>query len=187
MQASLKIEFSDFNWKFLQSIYGWAALQYQAWARGEIVIHSDVPHTIVFYTDNILEFSIDNKRYFGGDFYTYRRAPLVLQLCPGMHTVDIRLIRDVRAMGGVGAPTTTIRIEAILSNESLFVDEDKILLPEMVNRTLPSHVGSVPIRNEREEWVDVIGIHCTVKVFAQLIPEIPLLLTLSRIRSRSPY
>lgn len=157
-ELNLSISFPEVDWKFLQSFYGWAALQYQGWARGEIFIHGSVPRTIVLYTDNVLEFYVDNALYFGGDFYAYQRAPLVLHLTPGPHIIDIRIVRDVRATGGIGNPIVNMTLRVELSRGGLAVMGSKLLLPEMVEGRLVSNLGSVPVRNEEQDWIEVLAI-----------------------------
>lgn len=152
--ADLTIKFPGINWEYLRPIYGWASLQYQAWTRGELVIERDSPQVTVIYTDNVLEFWVDDQPYFGGDFYAFRRAPLVLCLDPGSHKVDVRLIRDVRAMGGVGDPSIRIKLEAQKSEGGLIVTGEP-LLPDLVAGKLASHLASVSVRNEELEWIEV--------------------------------
>jgi hypothetical protein len=139
-------------------VYGWTALQYQAWARGYVEISADVPQTITFCTDNVIEFWVDDKLYFGGDFYAYRRAPAVLHLAPGKHKVDVRLIRDVRAMGGIGEPKVSIKLKAEVSRGILAVVESKLLISDIVDGNLASPFASVPVRNEGAGWVDIVEI-----------------------------
>ena len=155
--ADLTIDFPDINWEYLRPIYGWASLQYQAWTRGNLIIDGESPQMIVIYTDNVLEFWVDDKPYFGGDFYAFRRAPLVLRLDPGSHQVDVRLIRDVRAMGGVGNPNIRIKLEAQKSEGGLAVTGEP-LLPDLFAGKLASHLASVSVRSEDLEWIDVLDI-----------------------------
>ncbi|MCJ1477293.1 hypothetical protein MMC13_005964 [Lambiella insularis] len=160
VEATLDFDFADIDWTFLQSIYGWAAFQFQAWTRGTILIEATETQTVVLYLDNVLEFYIDREPFFGGDLYAYRRAPLVLKLSPGHHTIDVRLTRDVRAMGGVGIPKLQIKIRVELSTSlgSLAVMRDKVVLPDMVGNRLVSRLGSIPIRNDNEEWIEILGL-----------------------------
>lgn len=155
--AGLTIDFPDINWEYLRPIYGWTSLQYQAWTRGNLVIDGESPQMIVIYTDGVLEFWVDDQPYFGGDFYAFRRAPLVLRLDPGSHTVDVRLIRDVRAMGGVGDPNIRIKLEAQRSEGGLAIAGEP-LLPDLFAGKLASHLASVSVRNEELEWIDVLDI-----------------------------
>ncbi|MCJ1319368.1 hypothetical protein MMC15_004704 [Xylographa vitiligo] len=164
VEVAINFDFSHVDWKFLQSIYGWSALQFQAWARGDLLIHGSEPRAVVIYTDNVLEFLIDGEPYFGGDFYAYRRAPLMLRLSPGTHCVEIRLVRDVRAMGGKLPPSLRVSIKAEFSTEKLVVLSDRMILPEMVDGKLASHLGSVPVRNDSDDWIEVIGLESSENV-----------------------
>ncbi len=151
----LTVGFPNIDWPFLQSVYGWAALQYQAWARGSLTVEADIPQEILLFTDNVLEFFVDGQHYFGGDFYAYRRAPLVLLLEPGAHKIEVRLIRDVRVMGGTGAPEISIMFKAEASEGGLAMDRNTILLPEIINEKLASAYGSVTVRNDGDSWIDI--------------------------------
>ena len=157
-QADLIVDFPNIDWGFLQSVYGWAALQYQAWARGYIIINAEEAQTVVLYSDSILEFWVDDTPYFGGDMYSYRRAPLVLRLEPGPHKLDVRLVRDVRAMGGIGEPKVGVTIRCEISNGGVAILKEKLLLPEVVNGVLSSNLGSLPLRNEHQSWIEVLTV-----------------------------
>lgn len=154
----LNVAFPDIDWSFLQSIYGWAALQYQAWARGTLFVPGVESQTITLYTERLLEFYIDGIHHFGGDYYGFESVPLVLHLEPGNHTIDLRLLRDVRSMGGIGAPTVDVSITAKISSEDLVLASDTLLLPEMINGRLASALGSVTVRNDGLEDAYVTGV-----------------------------
>ena len=156
--ASLTVSYSNVDWPFLQTVYGWAAFQYQAWARGEIVIRDQQPQTILLYTESILEFRVDGKSYFGGDFFTFRRAPLVLHLEPGPHTIELRLVRDVRAMGGIGTPTIGVKVEAQLTTSLIEINAERNVISDVINGTLASPYASVAIRNNAQFKMEVSGI-----------------------------
>ena len=108
--VDLHVDFPQINWPFLQDVYGWAALQWQGWARGEFMVVGDDMQTMALHAEHILELWIDDEHHFGGDFYAYGRAPITLHLHPGVHRLDVRLVRDVRAMGGVGEPTVDVKL-----------------------------------------------------------------------------
>lgn len=146
------------DWSFLQSVYGWGALQFQAWARGTLTLDSRNRQSVLLYTDQVLEFWLDGKSYFGGDLYSYRRAPLALSLEPGQHRLDVRLLRDVRVMGGVGDPTIQARIEVQIVPGGLTVVEDKYIFPDIVDGKLPSNLASIPVRNDGPTWVHILGL-----------------------------
>ena len=55
-EVTLVVKISDIDWKLLQSAYDWTILQYQASARGTLVLNSNGPQRAVCYTDNNLDF-----------------------------------------------------------------------------------------------------------------------------------
>lgn len=152
---TLTVGFDGIDWPFLQSIYGWAALQYQAWARGILVVEGNTPQSVILHTENVLEFWVDSEPFFGGDLYAYRRAPLVLELEPGNHKIDFRLIRDVRVMGGVGKPKISVSLEAQISTQRLAVICEQLLVPDMIDCKLASDLASVPVRNDSKDWIEI--------------------------------
>ena len=158
-EASLVVAFPNIDWRSLQCVYGWAALQHQAWARGQLNITANSARSILFYADNVLEFWIDDSHHFGGDYYAYRRAPVVLHLHPGSHNVDIRLVRDVRVVGGTGEPNILIKLKAESSNGSLVLIGQKALIPDIVDGVLASSFASVPVRNEGQKTIDILDIN----------------------------
>jgi len=159
-EFSLEVAFAQVDWTLLQAVYGWAALQYQAWARTGITITADTAQTLVLYTDHVLEYWVDGKPYFGGDFYAYRKAAHVLHLEPGRHVFDLRLIRDVRAMGGIGEPTiqATVGLKAVPAGV-LEPAENGFLMPDFVEGQFATPFGSVALRNNGLEPVEVHGVH----------------------------
>jgi len=151
--AELRVGFDNVDWSFLQQIYGWAALQWQAWARGEIIVQTESAVTLAFGAIAVLEYYIDGEHYFGGDRYGFSRAPAVIRMSPGKHTIDVRLIRDVRSMGGVGAPTLDFTLELTLSREDLKQGSPVLIADKFGDGTSPlaSSYGSVTVRNNAEE------------------------------------
>ena len=156
----------DINFDALRSIYGWSSLQYQIWTRGELVLTAHEATVVSLTVFNVLEFWLDGRSYFGGDFYAYGRAPLIIKLNPGNHCLDVRALRDVRAMGGIGANYIPIKIQAHIPNDDmLFVDVGKVLLPEIVEgRALAGLVGSIPVQNHCDQWLEVLSVE-TENVF----------------------
>lgn len=157
-RASLEVAF-PVDWIFLQAVYGWAALQYQAWARTEVLVTADIAQTVVLYTDHVLEFWVDGEHHFGGDFYAYREAALVLHLQPGRHILDLRLLRDVRVMGGTGDPTIQIAVELKVVSGVLELAKDELLVSDVVDGRLASPYASLAVRNNALESVEIVGIH----------------------------
>ncbi|PGH00606.1 hypothetical protein GX51_05705 [Blastomyces parvus] len=184
-RVALDVGFPDVDWELLRSFYGWAGLQYQAWARGHFNVTTPTAAapatgvissaTVAVYTDGLLEVWVDDEPFFGGDFYTYRRAPVILKLAAGSHVVDLRLVRDVRAMGGVGEPRIRAAVEVQLMPSSLAgdgadgadgeeamsdlkLDPGSVLVAEVVEGKLASPLASVVVRNERDAWAQITDI-----------------------------
>jgi hypothetical protein len=156
--ATLSISYSNVDWDFLKVVYGWAAVQYQAWARGQITVNSNSTAPVVFYTDTVLEFWIDHVQYFGGDMYTYRTAAPVVHLTPGHHTIDLRLVRDVRAFGGILEPTVDIVIHAEQTSGTLELAKPGVLMSDVVDDSLATPIGSVTLRNSGVDDIEVLDI-----------------------------
>jgi hypothetical protein len=156
--VTLRVSFPSVDWSFLQLVYGWAATQYQAWARGEIVLTGDVAQDVLIWTDHVLEFAIDGKRTFGGDFFAFRKAPLVLRLKPGRHIIDLRLVRDVRAMGGLGVPTIDVDLEFRIARKDLEIREGSILISDVVDGRLGSPYASVAVTNTGTTAIQILGL-----------------------------
>lgn len=113
---------------------------------------------VLIHTDNVLEYWINEKPYFGGDFYAYRNSPLVLSLEPGRHKIDLRLIRDVRARGGGEPPAIEVLVHVQESVSELAIDTDKLLVSDMVDGKLASTLACVPVRNEGSKWIDILNV-----------------------------
>lgn len=160
-KASLSIAYSNVDWDFLKSIYGWAAVQYQAWARGELIVHGKKTQHVILHTDSILEYWIGEQHYFGGDFYSFRKAPPVLHLQPGSHKIDIRLVRDVRAFGGILEPTIDVVIDVQQTSGTLELARPGILVSDVVDGNLASSSASVTVRNSGTDDIQIIGIHAS--------------------------
>ncbi|KAL9078478.1 MAG: hypothetical protein Q9157_002599 [Trypethelium eluteriae] len=159
-KRAITFAFPDIDWKFQQAVFGWAALQYQAWARGEIEVHTQTSQTVALYTDNVLEFWIDDEHLFGGDYYGFRRSPVVLHLDPGTHQLDIRLVRDLRAMGGgYGENGPSIDIDLELKVPAKPLDAvSKILVSDYVDGVLAGSLASVSLQNTDTRAVNITQI-----------------------------
>jgi predicted esterase len=159
--VSLSISYSNVDWDFLKVVYGWAAVQYQAWARGELIVRGNETQHVILHTDTILEYWVDDQHYFGGDFYTYRKAPPVLRLKPGPHKIDLRLVRDVRAFGGILEPTIDVTVDVQKASGTLELAKPGILMSDVVDGKLASSIGSVSLRNSGEVDIEIVGIHAS--------------------------
>jgi predicted esterase len=156
--ASLSVAYSNVDWDFLKVVYGWAAVQYQAWVRGELIVGGNEMQHLILHTDAILEYWVDDQHYFGGDLYTYRNAPPVLHLKPGSHRIDLRLARDVRAFGGILEPTIDVVVDVQKATGSLEFAKPGILVSDVIDGKLALSIGSVYLRNTGEEDLEILSI-----------------------------
>jgi len=159
--SSLKVSYANVDWAFLKEIYGWAAVQYQAWARGELDIGGKETQHIVLHTAGILEYWIDDEHYFGGDYYGFQRAPPVLHLEPGTHRIDLRLVRDVRAFGGILEPIIDVVLHVQQVSGDLELAKPGILMSDVIDGRLASPLASIAVRNTGEEDIEILGVHAT--------------------------
>ncbi|GFF89514.1 hypothetical protein IFM53868_05862 [Aspergillus udagawae] len=157
-RADLHVSFPEIDWNSTQAVYGWSALQYQAWARGTLNIDHWAPQSVAMFTSGLLEIVIDGKRHFGGDFYDYGTVPIILDLSPGDHVVELRLIRDVRASGAIGEPTIVVSLAAEVRNEPLSVDKESLLLPDMCRGKLGAPWASINLHNNIADRIEVLAI-----------------------------
>lgn len=156
--VSLGVGYDNVDWDFLKTVYGWAAVQYQAWARGELLVRGNDTQHVIFHTDAIMEYWVDDVHYFGGDFYTFRKAPPVLHLAPGIHKIELRLWRDVRAFGGINEPTIDVLVDVQKVSGGLELARPDILLSDVVDGKLASPLASVYLRNSGEEDIEIVDI-----------------------------
>ena len=159
--AEISVDYPSIDWRLLQQVYGWASLQWQGWARGEIIVQRDDPAVVTLRLTNVLEYWIDDVQYFGGDFYGFHRAPAILHLEPGIHTVDIRLVRDVRAMGGItDNPSIDVKLELSDFRGDLLMDGEIMIADRLGDEAglLASEIASVVLQNAAHEeiWIERI-------------------------------
>lgn len=159
VQAALNVSFPAVNWEFMQSVYGWSALQYQAWARGVLEVKGSQPQTIAIFGDGLLEFLVDGEPYFGGDMFQYHRVPSLVKLAPGRHVLELRLTRDVRAHGGLkNAIEVTIHAE-LRGAEPITLDQGRLLVAELASGKIGSPWASINVQNNDEKLVEIKSIH----------------------------
>lgn len=108
-----------------------------------------------------MEYAIDGERVFGGDFYGSRRAPLVLYLEPGHHTIDLRLVRDVRSMGGAGDPSIKATLEFQTVIEEVMVLPESAIVSSIVDSRLASPYASITVCNKGRDAIELLGFKST--------------------------
>lgn len=163
--ADLSVSFPDVDWAWQKVVYGWSALQWQGWARGELYVQDDNIQVLLLQAENVLEYWIDGEHYWGGDFYGYRKVPIPLHLEPGVHTIELRLIRDVRSMGGTGTnPSVDVKLEVKRSwngLESLLGFDRDVMISDVVGGDFGPLVNpwaSIQLRNDGLEDIYIGGI-----------------------------
>ncbi|KAK0248653.1 hypothetical protein LTS09_016212 [Friedmanniomyces endolithicus] len=170
--ADLSIEFPHIDWRSFQDVYGWPALQWQGWARGEIFVQQGVGTiTLALHAEYVLEFWVDGKHHFGGDWCGYGRAATTLHLQPGLHRIDIRLVRELRRDGASDEPALNVRlrmqgqgalVQAVLpETNGGYNPLNGILISDIVgdaNGPFASSFASVTLRNDAQVDAHVYAI-----------------------------
>lgn len=171
--AALEVSFPGVDWQQLKATYGWPALQWQGWARGNVHVNSDQPKSLAFDARGVLEYWIDDTYHFGGDLFNFDRAPALLSLSPGLHRIDLRLVRDVRSMGAIDAPRIDIALR-LSETSGLLQQIGSVLLSDFIGGSdgaLASPYASVAVRNNHGADISVHGIRtdtdaCSVKLLS---------------------
>ncbi|KIW18297.1 hypothetical protein PV08_02585 [Exophiala spinifera] len=153
--VDLVVDFPEVDWDFAQKIYGWSALQYQAWVRGGIWNDGGSCRRVSIYPEGILELWLNKQHIFGGDFYSFGHAPIVFELVPGFNLVNVRLVRDVRSMGGSSPPTAHARLRAEVVAADIDIVHDSLVLPDVIAGRFAGRYGSVVVRNQAAAWISV--------------------------------
>lgn len=122
-----------------------------------------------FDVDGVLEYYLNNEAYFGGDLYGYRRAGAVVYLCPGKHKLDVRLVRDVRAMGGASDASIDVRLTMYPVTTGLTVAGRGVSMADVVDGKLTSPFASVPVRNDAHQDILIHNVtsthgHCNIRL-----------------------
>lgn len=155
-RSAFTIGFPKVDWPALQAVYGWAALQYTVWARGSFELRSSECQSVALSAIPALEFWVDDEHHFGGDVYGFRKAPLVLHLCPGFHSLDLRFARDVRAMGGVIAPLIDVKLDLEVQSECVVSSSDDIVIADIIDGVgLATPWASLTVRNNDRSYIRI--------------------------------
>lgn len=151
----LNLDFDEVDWDFAQKIYGWSAFQYQAWLKGGILNREAAVRKVALFPDNILELWVDDMHVFGGDFFGFGSVPVMVDLQPGFNELSVRLVREVRSMGGAFPPNVQANIRLESASRPFDVDTTTILLPDVVDGRFCSRYGSVTVRSQSDKWMTV--------------------------------
>jgi hypothetical protein len=111
--------------------FGWSIEQYQAWARGILIINEPIQLTLQI--KGASEFYVDGTRYHG-DAYSYGTTAHICRFEKGKHTIDVRMVHDVRVFGG-GKTPPQCQFTVVLYHDS----EETLVYPENLVVTRPRH------------------------------------------------
>ena len=158
--AVLSIGFPNIEWDSLSWVLGWATLQWQGWIRGSIKLSGNQNRLVALHATNVLEFWVDDVHVFGGDYYAYQRRPVMIDLSPGDHAINIRLARDVRVMGGTGQPDLPIQFSAEFCPNTLVVDRKSCIFPETVNGRPAGSYVAIAVSNFSRQNARIDSVEC---------------------------
>lgn len=172
---SVPVSFPDIDWIMLEKVFGWSALQFQAWIRGFIRIPNLGRYGL--WIGNAVEFYLDGVYYDAGNLYDadvfqFSRGGVFLELLAGTHVLEIRVINDIRAFGGQIPPKVDVHV-ALRKVEEDFVVADYDshggwVVPTVINMTrkdpwrgdacIAGEWASFALRNEGREWIYITGL-----------------------------
>lgn len=90
------------RWKENAVPFGWSIEQFQAWARGILIVNK--PTKVFMQISGVSEFYINGDKRYHGDCYNYNTTSHLVHFEKGKHTIDVRLVHDVRVFGGGRTP-----------------------------------------------------------------------------------
>ncbi|KAA8913215.1 hypothetical protein FN846DRAFT_772479 [Sphaerosporella brunnea] len=146
--------FTGTNWTALRGVYGWSALQYSAWSRGELKV-CGARKVRLWLEGATGEVWVGDTQFWGGDWFGYRRAPVVLDLQEGTHEVSVRISGDVRAYGAVEEVGFQLLVEEVKEGGIVF---GEVMVADVVGGLLVGQWASVGVRNEGDDWVEVLAV-----------------------------
>ncbi|KAK4520458.1 uncharacterized protein ATC70_007970 [Mucor velutinosus] len=161
------IDFRDARWSENGVPFGWSIEQYQAWARGILITHE--PVQLFMQISGVSEFHIHGTRYHS-DCYGYNTTTHLIQFDKGTHTIDVRMVHDVRMFGGgTSPPQCQFHVKLEPKDEALLYPEDcaviapsatadqqtascELLMPDYLKDIgFASSYGSVSIQNAGDD------------------------------------
>lgn len=154
-EVELVVSHEEIDWDFIRSIYGWAAVQFQTWARGSLHNHADEDVTVAIHAAGTVDLALDTaegtKYHFGVDFYGFKRVPIIARLKPGSNTVHVRLTRDVRANGGQMPPVIEASMQATVLDGHARILENSLVISDVQHGRFVSAHASLTMFNHGTE------------------------------------
>ncbi|CAG8618148.1 11376_t:CDS:10, partial [Acaulospora colombiana] len=171
-------------WKFNRVPLGWAANQFQMWARGYFDLFPEVKNEsetipILIQCQPVGDFYVDDRRLFG-DWYGYEKSWHVLRLRPGRHVINVRLVNEIRIFGGNVPPALGFQCFMRKLREdktAMMLLDNTVLVPDMIDGNLAGKYMSIALLNTHEErWITVHNVNVVdsnVKMRASVINDKP--------------
>lgn len=171
----IPVSFPAVDWTSLEKVFGWSALQFQAWIRGTIHIRNEGRYGI--WIGNAVEFYLDGTYYDVGNLYDtdvtqFSRGGLFLDMSAGDHVLEVRVVNDIRAFGGQVPPKVEVQVALREVNDDLVVaDYDSHggwIVPTVINMTrkdswrgdacIAGEWASLSLRNEGNGWIVITSL-----------------------------
>jgi hypothetical protein len=120
----ISVIFPYVDWNGLQRSFGWSGLQFQAWIRGSLHVTTEARYRL--WIGNAVEFYLNGICYDTGNLYDvdvlqFARGGVFINLSPGEHTLEIRVVNDIRAFGGQVPPKVDVQVALRKVAEDLVV------------------------------------------------------------------
>jgi len=165
----------DVRWEFNREFFGWAANQWQAWARGAFTVSAeDAGRPHLLRCQSVGEFWVDRQGeqppqlHTGahGDWYAYGELWHRLEgMDEGEYTLRVRLAAEMRLFGGQLPPPVTFKCEISAVSPDVGaiarVLHNQRILPEVDSNndsTLFTPYASVGIVNSHDGDIYIVGI-----------------------------
>jgi hypothetical protein len=154
------------RWNDNNTPFSWSIEQYQAWARGILIVNEPIQLTLQI--QGASEFYVNDTRYHG-DAYSYGTTAHFCRFDKGKHTINVRMIHDVRIFGGDKTPPQcqfSVVLyddteETLVYPENLVVprlrhNKSELLMPDYLSDIgFAGSYGSASIQNASDELLKV--------------------------------
>lgn len=125
-----------YRWKENAVPFGWSIEQYQAWARGILIVNK--PTKVFMQISGVSEYYINGEERYNGDCYSYNTTSHLVHFEKGKYTIDVRMVHDVRVFGG-GKLLPQCQFQVYL--EPTKKEDDILVYPEdcaVITSSMPS-------------------------------------------------
>ncbi|CAO3644815.1 unnamed protein product [Cunninghamella blakesleeana] len=160
--------------------------QYQVWARGTLKVTEK--SSILIQVHGAASFFIDQQRY-SGDYYNYKTLSHFVEIDKGSHTLEIRLINDIKPISTEKRKDNhlhhpcqfSITIQPLESNISIdYIKNNHHLNTELLGRDMIKHtlmpsflfghgfagnLGSITIQNLTPDLLRVVSLRLVIQAY----------------------